>query len=104
MEKGSLLCLSAFHVNEPPSANNEVEVHERQGKIVLIDGARTPIGSFGGVFKDVPGFELGASASRAALERSEIQPVDIGSTGAILALRVAISGGHAFVALFRKSG
>jgi acetyl-CoA C-acetyltransferase len=26
-------------------------------KIVVLDGARTPVGSFGGVFKDVPGFE-----------------------------------------------
>ena len=46
-------------------------------KIVLVDGARTPIGSFGGVFKDVPGFELGATASRAALERASVAAHDV---------------------------
>ncbi|MET1156751.1 MAG: acetyl-CoA C-acyltransferase, partial [Arthrobacter sp.] len=39
--------------------------------------SRTPIGSFGGVFKDVPGFELGAAASRAALARSGVEAADI---------------------------
>ncbi|MET3952894.1 thiolase family protein [Arthrobacter sp. UYEF36] len=46
-------------------------------KIVLLDGARTPVGSFGGMFKDVPGFELGATAARAALERSGAHAADI---------------------------
>ena len=35
--------------------------------IVVLDGARTPIGSFGGMFKDVPAFELGATAAVEAL-------------------------------------
>ncbi len=46
-------------------------------KIVVLDGARTAIGSFGGVFKDVPGYELGAAASKAALERSSVEATDI---------------------------
>ncbi|KGN31546.1 3-ketoacyl-CoA thiolase [Knoellia sinensis KCTC 19936] len=46
-------------------------------KIVLIDGARTPIGSFGGMFKDVPAHELGATAVREALTRSGVAPEDI---------------------------
>ena len=46
-------------------------------KIVVLDGARTPVGSFGGVFKDVPGFELGAAASKGALARSGILPEEI---------------------------
>ncbi|WP_198020290.1 thiolase family protein [Nocardioides sp. J54] len=72
-------------------------------KIVLVDGARTPVGSFGGVFKDVPGFELGATASKAALERagvegSDIQEVVMGCIGqvgpdAYNARRVAIAAG-----------
>lgn len=72
-------------------------------KIVLLDGARTPIGSFGGVFKDVPGFELGATAVRAALQRSgveasEIDEVVMGCIGqvgpdAYNARRVAIAAG-----------
>jgi acetyl-CoA C-acetyltransferase len=46
-------------------------------KIVFVDGARTPTGSFGGVFKDVPGFELGAVASREALARAGVDGQDI---------------------------
>jgi acetyl-CoA C-acetyltransferase len=46
-------------------------------KIVLLEGARTPIGSFGGVFKDTPGFELGAAATRTALVRAGVDAADI---------------------------
>ncbi|MEO5663893.1 MAG: thiolase family protein, partial [Nocardioides sp.] len=63
----------------------------------------TPIGSFGGMFKDVPGYELGASAARAALERSgvsadEIDEVVMGCIGqvgadAYNARRVAVTAG-----------
>jgi acetyl-CoA C-acetyltransferase len=41
---------------------------------VIINGARTPIGKFGGGFKDVPAVKLGAAAIRAALERSAVDP------------------------------
>jgi len=74
-----------------------------QDKIVIVDGARTPIGSFGGVFKDVPAHQLGATAARAALERSgvdaaEIREVVMGCIGqvgsdAYNARRVAIEAG-----------
>ncbi|WP_141013624.1 thiolase family protein [Nocardioides sambongensis] len=47
-------------------------------RIVLVDGARTPVGSFGGAFRDVPGFELGATAVTAALERSAVAATDVG--------------------------
>lgn len=40
--------------------------------IVVLDGARTPIGSFGGALRDVPAHLLGASAVRAAIERSGV--------------------------------
>ncbi len=36
---------------------------------VIVSAVRTPVGSFGGQFKDVPATELGAHAVRAALER-----------------------------------
>ncbi len=72
-------------------------------KIVVVDGARTPIGSFGGVFKDVPGYELGATAGREALGRAGIGGEDvsevvmgcIGQVGpdAYNARRVAIAAG-----------
>ena len=45
--------------------------------IVVLDGARTPIGSFGGMFKDVPAFELGATAAVEALSRAKVDPADI---------------------------
>lgn len=46
-------------------------------RIVIVDGARTPIGSFGGAFKDVPAHELGAVAVKAALERSGVAQGDV---------------------------
>lgn len=45
--------------------------------IVIASGARTPIGSFGKAFKDVPGHELGAVAIRAALERGHVEPQEV---------------------------
>lgn len=72
-------------------------------RIMLVDGARTPVGSFGGVFKDLPGYELGAVAARGALERSGVPATDIeevvmgcnGQVGADAynARRVAIAAG-----------
>jgi len=40
--------------------------------IVAISAARTPLGSFGGSFKDTPVWELGAAAIRAALQRAGV--------------------------------
>jgi acetyl-CoA C-acetyltransferase len=75
----------------------------RAEKIVIVDGARTPVGSFGGSFKDVPAHELGATATVAALERSGVSGGDIrevvmgciGQVGpdAYNARRVAITAG-----------
>lgn len=41
---------------------------------VIVSGARTPVGRFGGAFKDVSAPELGAAVIRAALERAGIRP------------------------------
>ena len=46
-------------------------------KILVVDGARTPVGSFGGVFKDVGAHELGGVAGRVALERAGVSGEDI---------------------------
>jgi acetyl-CoA C-acetyltransferase len=46
-------------------------------KIVIVEGARTPVGSFGGMFKDVPAHELGATATRGALARAGVDGADI---------------------------
>jgi acetyl-CoA C-acetyltransferase len=72
-------------------------------KTVILDGARTPIGSFGGVFRSVPGYQLGAAASCEALSRAgvgaeEIDEVIMGCIGqvgpdAYNARRVALEAG-----------
>lgn len=47
------------------------------GGVVILGAARTPIGKFGGSFKDVHAAELGAVASRAALARSGLAATDV---------------------------
>jgi acetyl-CoA C-acetyltransferase len=42
--------------------------------VVIVSGARTPIGRFGGAFKDLQASDLGAVAIRAAVERAGIAP------------------------------
>lgn len=74
-----------------------------QDGIVVVAGARTPVGTFGGSLKDVPAHELGAAAVREALVRSrvagsEIAEVVMGCIGqvgpdAYNARRVAVSAG-----------
>jgi acetyl-CoA C-acetyltransferase len=41
---------------------------------VIVSGSRTPIGRFGGAFKDVSASELGSLAIKAALEQANIRP------------------------------
>ncbi|MEV0494710.1 thiolase family protein [Streptomyces atratus] len=48
-----------------------------QEKILVVDGARTAIGAFGGAFKDVPAHELGGTAACAALQRAGVAPEDV---------------------------
>jgi acetyl-CoA C-acetyltransferase len=43
-------------------------------EIVVLGGARTPFGKFGGSFKDVSATELGVAAAKGALEASGVQP------------------------------
>jgi acetyl-CoA C-acetyltransferase len=40
--------------------------------IVIASAARTPVGSFNGVFANLPAHDLGAVAIRAALERAKL--------------------------------
>ena len=44
---------------------------------VIVAGARTPFGKFGGAFKDVPAVTLGGHAIRAALERSGVAAAQV---------------------------
>ena len=46
--------------------------------VVVVEGARTAIGTFGGSFKQTPAYELGAAAIRAALERAAVAPAEVG--------------------------
>jgi acetyl-CoA C-acetyltransferase len=46
-------------------------------EIMILGAARTPIGRYGGVFKDVHPAELGAVAARAAIERAGLAPADV---------------------------
>jgi len=46
--------------------------------IVILDGARTAIGTFGGALAGTPATQLGATVARAALERAGVEPGEIG--------------------------
>jgi acetyl-CoA C-acetyltransferase len=45
---------------------------------VILSACRTPIGTFGGVFKDVTAVDLGAIAIRNAIERAGVAAADVG--------------------------
>lgn len=49
-------------------------------EIWVLSSARTPIGRFGGVFKDVHASDLGAVAAKAAIERSGAAASDVGES------------------------
>ena len=70
---------------------------------MIVAGARTPFGKFGGAFKDVPAVTLGAHAIRSALERAGIAADQVdyvimgqvlqAGTGQITARQAAIEAG-----------
>jgi acetyl-CoA C-acetyltransferase len=72
-------------------------------KTVIVSGARTPIGKFGGAFKDLEAVDLGGRAiaealRRAGIEGSQVDYVIMGQvlqagTGQITARQAAINGG-----------
>src|SRR5215211_5749127 len=45
--------------------------------VVIVSAARTPVGSFGGAFRDVPARDLAATAIRDAVQRAGLQPSDV---------------------------
>ena len=63
------------------------------GDVVILSGCRTPIGSFGGAFKDVSAVELGAVAVKEAVRRSGARPdqVDEVILGCILQAGVGMN-------------
>ena len=75
----------------------------RHERVAIVAGARTPVGSFGGVFRDTPAHQLGAAAAvealrRAGIEAAEVDEVVMGCIGqvggdAYNARRVALTAG-----------
>ncbi len=59
---------------------------------VIVSGARTPIGRFGGAFKDVSASELGSLAIKAALEQANIRPDQVDEVVLGNVLQTAESG------------
>jgi acetyl-CoA C-acetyltransferase len=57
--------------------DEEPEEETTVTRSVIVSGARTPIGKFGGGFRDVPAVDLGAAAIREALRRCGIPPDQI---------------------------
>jgi acetyl-CoA C-acetyltransferase len=51
---------------------------QQQQDIVIASACRTPIGSFGGVFKDVSAVDLGAIVVREAAARANAKPAEVG--------------------------
>lgn len=43
-------------------------------KVVIASAARTPVGSYGGAFKNVPAIQLGITAANEALKRADVKP------------------------------
>jgi len=52
-------------------------VHSPEKAIVILAGARTPFGKFGGAFKRLTATELGVFAGTAAMKRANVSPADI---------------------------
>jgi len=44
-------------------------------RVVIVSGARTAVGNFGGALKDIPAIELGAAVIKEVLKRKNIRPV-----------------------------
>ncbi len=44
-------------------------------KVVIVGGARTAVGAFGGSLKDIPAIDLGALAIRGALQKAGLKPM-----------------------------
>lgn len=47
-------------------------------KVVILDGARTPFGKFGGALASLQASDLGSIAIKAALEKANVTPSDVG--------------------------
>lgn len=64
--------------------------------IVILGGARTPFGDFGGALKDLDAVELGVHAARGALERSRVSPDQVDHV--VMGHVIQASGADAYLA------
>jgi acetyl-CoA C-acetyltransferase len=60
------------------ASSKEEAVMANTRQVVIVNGARTAIGDYGGALKDIPPTELGARVVREALSRSKVDPAMIG--------------------------
>src|SRR6478735_2186 len=51
---------------------------DKDFEVVILSACRTPIGAFGGAFKNVSAVDLGAHVIREAIARAGVPPADIG--------------------------
>src|SRR4051794_31863184 len=51
---------------------------DKDFEAVILSACRTPIGAFGGVFKDISAVDLGAVVVREAVRRAGVSPSDVG--------------------------
>jgi acetyl-CoA C-acetyltransferase len=66
-----LLAFAAFWTKFDKATEEIVE------EVVIVSGARTPVGAFNGAFASVPAHELGRVAIKAALERAGVKPEEV---------------------------
>jgi acetyl-CoA acetyltransferase len=62
-----------FHLPEKISGGGVVSMREKGMKIVFLSATRTPFGAVGRGLKNVPPIELGAMASRAAIQKAGLE-------------------------------
>jgi acetyl-CoA C-acetyltransferase len=51
---------------------------DKDFEVVVLSACRTPLGSFGGAFKDLSAVDLGTVVVREAIARAKVEPVDVG--------------------------
>ncbi|MBF7084311.1 thiolase family protein [Desulfallas sp. Bu1-1] len=63
--------------------------------VVIVGAARTPIGDFMGMLKDIPAVDLGVVAARAAMDRAGVNPGQIEDVVAGMVYKVGVKGNPA---------
>ena len=48
-----------------------------KNEVYIVSAVRTPLGSFGGVFANIPATKLGSTAIKGALNKANVNPINI---------------------------